>query len=48
MDTHYLLYIYQKLKNELLKKGNGSDNILKSVIQQSTHICEKVGLSEVY
>ncbi|KAF5298456.1 hypothetical protein FQR65_LT01235 [Abscondita terminalis] len=42
MDTHYLIHIYHKLRNELLKKGNGSDNILKTVINQSTEICKKV------
>lgn len=41
-DTHYLMYIYGILKNELLKQGNGKDNILKSVIQKSTEICKKV------
>lgn len=42
MDTHYLLYIYQMLKNELLEIGNKSDNVLKSVIQLCTQICLKV------
>ncbi|KAK5646684.1 hypothetical protein RI129_005148 [Pyrocoelia pectoralis] len=41
MDTHYLIYIYCILRNELLKKGNGCDNILKSVLSQSTDICKK-------
>ncbi|KRT78455.1 hypothetical protein AMK59_8439 [Oryctes borbonicus] len=41
-DTHYLIYLYEVLKNELLKQGNGQDNILKSVIQKSTEICKKV------
>lgn len=41
-DTHYLIYIYQMLTNELLKKNNGKNNILKSVYQRSTAICRKV------
>lgn len=41
-DTHYLIYIYGILKNELLKQGNGKDNILKLVIKNSTEICKKV------
>lgn len=41
-DTHYLLYIYDKLKEELLKKANGNDNLLKAVYQKSTDICKKV------
>nr|XP_022908120.1 exosome component 10 [Onthophagus taurus] len=41
-DTHYLIYIYQVLKNELLKQGNkGADNLLLSVIQKSTEVCKK-------
>lgn len=41
-DTHYLIYIYQLMKNELLKKANGQDNLLRSVIGHSTNICKKV------
>ncbi|KAF5295448.1 hypothetical protein FQA39_LY13109 [Lamprigera yunnana] len=41
MDTHYLIYVYHMLRNKLLQKANGSDNILKSVIYQSTEICKK-------
>lgn len=40
-DTHYLLYIYDLLRNELLKLGNGKTNILQSAIQSSTDICKK-------
>lgn len=39
-DTHYLLYIYHILRNELIKQGNGSSHILKSVIDQSTAVCK--------
>ncbi|KAJ8938385.1 hypothetical protein NQ314_011518 [Rhamnusium bicolor] len=40
-DTHYLIYIYQMLKNELINKANGQDNILLSVIKSSTETCKK-------
>nr|CAH7712203.1 unnamed protein product [Callosobruchus chinensis] len=40
-DTHYLIYIYQMMKNDLLKKANGQDNLLMSVINSSTEICKK-------
>ncbi|XP_059611929.1 exosome component 10 [Phlebotomus argentipes] len=40
-DTHFLLYIYDMLRNELLKKANFQPNWLKSVYQQSTEICMK-------
>lgn len=39
-DTHYLIYIYHMLRNELIKKANGKDNILKSVIDASTNVCK--------
>lgn len=41
-DTHYLIYIYQRMRNELLQRANGQDNLLKSVFQKSTDICKKV------
>ncbi|XP_050510392.1 exosome component 10 [Diabrotica virgifera virgifera] len=40
-DTHHLIYIYQMLKNDLLKKANGSDNLLLAVINNSTETCKK-------
>lgn len=43
-DTHYLIYIYEMLKNELLKAGSGNDNILRMVIKNSTEVCKKVYL----
>ncbi|GJQ87053.1 Rrp6 [Trypoxylus dichotomus] len=46
-DTHYLIYLYEVLKNELLKQGNNQDNILKSVIQKSTEICKKTYIKPI-
>lgn len=40
-DTHYLLYIYDNLRNDLIKLGNGNTNILKSVYQASTDVCKQ-------
>ncbi|KAL3269515.1 hypothetical protein HHI36_008581 [Cryptolaemus montrouzieri] len=40
-DTHYLIYIYQILKNELLKKAGGSDRLLITAYQRSTDICKQ-------
>lgn len=40
-DTHYLIYIYHKMRNELLNLGNKNSHILKSVIDQSTELCKK-------
>lgn len=41
-DTHYLLYIYDCMKNELLDKGNLEKNLLLSVYQRSKLVCQKV------
>ena len=41
-DTHYLLYIYDCLKNELIERGNDQTNLLLSVLQRSTQLCLKV------
>ncbi|XP_072391404.1 exosome complex component 10 homolog [Diabrotica undecimpunctata] len=40
-DTHHLIYIYQMLKNDLLNKANGSENLLLSVINKSTETCKQ-------
>ncbi|XP_073955663.1 LOW QUALITY PROTEIN: exosome component Rrp6 [Choristoneura fumiferana] len=38
MDTHYLLYIWRQMKEELLRKGGGPQ-LLLSVFEQSRQIC---------
>lgn len=40
-DTHYLLYIYDLLRNELLQKANGKTNLLLNVYKLSTEVCMK-------
>lgn len=40
-DTHYLLYIYDMLRQELLKQANGQTNLLQNVYQLSTEVCKK-------
>ncbi|KAH3824886.1 hypothetical protein DPMN_126741 [Dreissena polymorpha] len=42
-DTHYLLYIYDRLRNELIERGNNSNNMLLSVMHRSKQVCAKVG-----
>ena len=39
-DTHYLGYIYQKMKEDLKMKGNG-DNLLSAVWENSRQVCLK-------
>lgn len=40
-DTHYLLYIYDLLRNELITKANDKTNLLLNVYKASTDICMK-------
>ncbi|XP_071116281.1 exosome complex component 10-like [Haliotis cracherodii] len=47
-DTHYLLYIYDKMKNELLQKGNEQKNLLHHVLSKSVHICARVYRKPVF
>uniref|UniRef100_A0A182W2M2 Exosome complex component 10 homolog n=1 Tax=Anopheles minimus TaxID=112268 RepID=A0A182W2M2_9DIPT len=37
-DTHYLLYIYDRMKNELLDKGEG---LLRTVFDKATFMCKQ-------
>ncbi|CAK1588540.1 unnamed protein product [Parnassius mnemosyne] len=39
MDTHYLLYIWRRMKNELLEAASGQPHLLLSVFEQSRQIC---------
>ena len=41
-DTHYLLYICDRLHNELIKSGNANNNLLQSVYSRSKDVCLKV------
>lgn len=40
-DTHYLLYIYDRMTNDLLKAANGQTNLVRSVFMDSKIICLK-------
>ncbi|KAI0987594.1 hypothetical protein GJ496_007695 [Pomphorhynchus laevis] len=40
-DTHYLLYIYDLLRNELVEKGTTTNNLLHTVYDRSKCICLK-------
>ena len=35
-DTHYLLYVYDRMRNELIRRGNA---LLKAVLDQSREVC---------
>lgn len=40
-DTHYLLYIYDLMKNELIQRGNQTNNLLLAVLNRSRDLCLK-------
>ena len=41
-DTHYLLYIYDRMRNELLRRGNKNDNLITTVLDRSRNLCLKL------
>ncbi|XP_018397986.1 PREDICTED: exosome component 10 [Cyphomyrmex costatus] len=47
-DTHYLLYIKDMLKNELIDVANGKSNLLKVVYDQSTEICKRTYVKPIW
>ena len=44
-DTHYLIYIYERMRNDLLQKANGKNNLLLSVIDRSREVALRVRYS---
>lgn len=40
-DTHYLIYVYEKMRNALLEAANGQTNLLQAVYQRSTETCKR-------
>ncbi|XP_073973301.1 exosome component Rrp6 isoform X2 [Rhodnius prolixus] len=41
-DTHYLIYIYEMMNNELLSRAGGFNNLLNVVYQRSTETCKRI------
>lgn len=41
MDTHYLLFIYDNMRNELIGRSNEGNNLIRSVYHASRDICKK-------
>lgn len=40
-DSHYLLYIYDIMRNELIERGNQLNNLISAVYSRSADICMK-------
>ncbi|XP_018374950.1 PREDICTED: exosome component 10 [Trachymyrmex cornetzi] len=47
-DTHYLLYVKDMLKNELIDTANGKSNVLKAVYDQSAEICKRTYVKPIW
>ncbi|XP_005994065.1 exosome component 10 isoform X1 [Latimeria chalumnae] len=47
-DTHYLLFIYDKMRAELWDKGNGQLHFLQMVWQKSKEICLKRYIKPIF
>lgn len=41
-DSHFLLYVYDLMHNELIEKGNELNNLLQATYSRSTELCLKV------
>eukprot|EP00048_Salpingoeca_helianthica_P007552 m.112028 g.112028 ORF g.112028 m.112028 type:complete len:830 (-) comp14365_c1_seq1:38-2527(-) len=41
-DTHYLLFMYDRLVNQLLEQGNSFNNLINAVHERSNELCLKV------
>ncbi len=40
-DTHYLLYIYDRMCNELIRRSNERGSLLRTVLDNSRGICAR-------
>eukprot|EP00047_Mylnosiga_fluctuans_P004946 m.237461 g.237461 ORF g.237461 m.237461 type:complete len:756 (-) comp13146_c0_seq1:126-2393(-) len=47
-DTHYLLYIHDRLVNQLVEKGNKYGNLINAVYQRSKELCQQAYEKPVY
>jgi hypothetical protein len=47
-DTHYLLYIYDRLRNELVASGNEDANLLRETLRRSEEVALKRYAKEVF
>lgn len=47
-DTHYLLYIHDRMQNELIENGNANNNLLNFALNQSKEICKRVYTKDIF
>ncbi len=46
-DTHYLLYIYDRMRIELKESGSQNHNLTRETWRRSTEVCLKTYVKEV-
>ena len=47
-DTHYLLYIYDRMRNELVRRGEETNHMLHKVLTQSQEIALRLYKKPVF
>jgi exosome complex exonuclease RRP6 len=47
-DTHFLLYIYDRMRNLLLERGFGKFDLLQAVLNKSQETCLRTYSKEIY
>lgn len=45
-DTHYLLYVYDRLRNEAITRGNEANNLLMAILHRSRDVCLSLYVKE--
>lgn len=43
-DSHYLLYLYDILRNQLIAEAQNTSHLLMKVYDRSTDLCKKVSI----
>ena len=47
-DTHYLLYIYDRMRNELIRRGDETNHVLRDVLARSQEVCLRLYAKPVF
>ena len=47
-DTHYLLYIYDRVKAELIERSDASKELLLTVLINSREVCKKLYEKKIF
>ncbi len=47
-DTHYLLYVYDRMRNELVRRNEEGDHFLSAVLERSKGVCLRLYQKPVF